>query len=51
MFSGGGVFSEPAGEGGEVTHVASHELTWQHAGIDRLQANIQANTMSTGACK
>lgn len=39
VFVGGGVLAEPAGEGGEVRHVASHELAWDHTGIDGLQRN------------
>lgn len=41
MFTGGGVLAKPAGKGGELIHVASHELPWQHAGIDGLSAHEQ----------
>ncbi len=33
MFTSGGILAKPAGEDGKLIHVASHELSWQHAGI------------------
>lgn len=43
MFTGGGVLAKPAGKGRELTHVASHELPRQHAGIDGLPAHKQTS--------
>ena len=44
MLAGGRVFSQPAGEGGELGHVASHELPRQHARIDCLEHTSMKHT-------
>lgn len=51
MFTGRGVFAEPAGKSGEVTHIASHELSGQHTGIDSLSAHKHTSTMKTLWCQ